>query len=179
MHMSRRYRRIYQYRVTVRLIIGTKALASVLAVRVGSTITKAIYSFTLASLILLHVSFSLLFSVYVFGVAFREKIFSLTMETEVVRKLKKNTAIPDGETNSKLSAIYFETPLIALRASITGAILISWPFNTTALFLVTFVDLVSPASSVSVSLETPTAFSRPSNETIFYSIETPMSVLVV
>jgi len=143
MHVSRRYRRIFQYRVTVRPIIGTKALASVLAARVGSTITKAIYSFTLASVILNHVSLP---------------VFLFKSWTCISRsKKKKNTTIPDGETNSNLSAIYFETPLIALQASITGAILIPRPSNTTALYVVTFVDLVSPAdsaSSVSVSLET-------------------------
>lgn len=74
--MSRRFRCIFQYRVTVRLIIGTKALASVLAARVGSTITKAIYSFTLASVILNHVSLSSLFSVYVLELHFT-KPFSL------------------------------------------------------------------------------------------------------
>lgn len=74
--MPRRYRCIFQYRVTVRLIVGTKALASVLAARVGSTITKAIYPFTLPSVILNHVSLSLLLFVYILELHFA-KPFSL------------------------------------------------------------------------------------------------------
>jgi hypothetical protein len=83
------------------------------------------------------------------GVAFRETIFSLTVVAEKVRKLKKkkNTEIPDGETNLNLSAIYLATPLIALQASITGAILISWPSNITALFV--------SHSSISCPLQIP------------------------
>jgi len=132
MHILRRCRCIFQYRVTFRLIIGTKALASVLAAQVGSTITKGIYSFSLASVILNHVSLSLLFSVYVLGLHFAKQ-FSLLQWQQRRFVNSKNTAIPDGETNLNLSAIYFETPLIALQASITGAILISWPSNITAL----------------------------------------------
>jgi len=87
MHVSRRYRCIFQYRVTVRLIIGTKALASVLAARAGFIITKAMYSFTLASVILNQVSLPVF--LFTSWSCICETISSLTMETEIVRKLKK------------------------------------------------------------------------------------------
>lgn len=106
------------------------------------------------------------------GVAFRETIFSLTMATEKVRKFKKHS---NPRWWNKLK---FICNLFWNATHCTASINYGRNFNFLAFqhyrpFCVTFADLVSPAdyvSSVSVSLETPPAFSSPSNEIIFFFI---------